>query len=102
MQFHLTDDALESQNESIVGFIGIEESVFVGNERAKDGADLKQIAPVFGVSRKATHLQAEHDADLLLGDKFQESTKSCSCCLATATDSKVFVNDDDAFVGPAK
>jgi hypothetical protein len=38
VQFHLTDDALESQNESIVGFIGIEESVFVGNERAKDGA----------------------------------------------------------------
>ena len=73
VQFHLADDTFESQHEAIVGFIGIEESIFVRNESAKDGAHFKHVAPVFGVSRETTHFQAEHDTHLLLGDEFQKS-----------------------------
>ena len=102
VQFHLADDTLESQHEPIVGIIGIEESIFVRNERAKDGADFKQVAPVFGVPRQATHLQAQHDADLLLSDEFQKSAKSCSRGFAAAADSQIFVDDDDSVIGPSK
>ena len=102
VQFHLADDALESQHEPIVGFIGIEESIFVGNERAKNGADFKQVAPVFGVSRQTTHFKPEHDSHLLFSDEFQQSTKSRSCGFAAAADSEVFINDDDSFLRPSK
>ncbi len=67
MQFHLGDNPLQAQNETIIGILGIEHSIFVGDQCIEDRADLKQIVPIFGVPGQTAHLQSENNAELLIG-----------------------------------
>ena len=102
VQFHFGDDSLQPQDETIVRILWIEHSVLVGDQCMEDRTNFKQVVPILGVPCQAAHLQPEHDADFVIGDELQKSSKAWTFGTAATADAEVVIDHDDTLVRPAK
>src|ERR1019366_1945627 len=56
VQLHFAHDSFEAQQKPIIGIIAIVHAVFIGDERAEDGAHLKERMPVLRRTSEPAHL----------------------------------------------
>ena len=75
-QLIFTHDPTEPEQQSIVGVIGVVDTVFIRQDRSDDGTHLQEIVPIPVVAGDAAHLDPEDQANMLHRNFGQDATKS--------------------------
>jgi hypothetical protein len=102
MQFSLAELAFHAEQHPVAVVAGVIEAVFVADQRAAEGADLRQPVPVGVVPGQPGAFQAQHDPGLAHAHVGGQPLESFPVGSRGAGLALVDVDDDDLLAAPAE
>jgi hypothetical protein len=101
MQLETSHEALDRQDQSIIEFMGMIQSVFVGKQGVEGGAELDQAATGLVLAGETIDLKAENQANVPECDLTQQQGEIIAAGGGGAGAALIAVEDPDSFRWPA-
>src|SRR5262245_12034878 len=74
----------------------------IGDERAEDRAEIKQLGPIAVVTRETTGFQREHQPDVAQADLRHKLLKSRAPISRSSATAQILIDDLNAVFGPTE
>jgi len=94
------DRSFQAEEESVIGVVGVIDTILVGQERAEQGADLQEVVPIPGRPGETAHLQAQDQPDMVHRDLGEQALEAMSPIGFLGAAALVVVDDEDPIPGP--